>query len=97
MATAKANPLTTRDFSRVVLTLDNVLIPYEKLSPTPSLVDGLDLDTETDLRILGCELIQIAGILLKIPQVGRHIGFSFPEFQIILIVDLDMVISKLYF
>ncbi|KAL5015182.1 hypothetical protein ScPMuIL_009452 [Solemya velum] len=74
MATAKANPLTTRDFSRVVLTLENVLIPYEKLSPTPSLVDGLDLDTETDLRILGCELIQIAGILLKIPQVALATG-----------------------
>lgn len=31
---------------------------------------GLDLQCETDLRILGCELIQAAGILLRLPQVG---------------------------
>lgn len=54
-----------RDFSRVVLTLDNVLIPDDKLSETPSMLDGLEKEVETDLRILGCELIQTAGILLK--------------------------------
>ncbi|KAK0056820.1 cyclin-L1 [Biomphalaria pfeifferi] len=59
-----------RDFSRVVLTLDNVLIPDDKLSETPSMLDGLDKEVETDLRILGCELIQTAGILLKLPQVA---------------------------
>ena len=58
-----------RDFSRVELTLENVLIPDEKLSETPSMLDGLDKEVETDLRILGCELIQTAGILLKLPQV----------------------------
>ncbi|XP_052821230.1 cyclin-L1-like [Mya arenaria] len=63
-----------RDFSTIILTLENVLIPDEKLSPTPSLLDGLDLDTETDLRILGCELIQTAGILLKLPQVAMATG-----------------------
>jgi len=46
-----------------------VLIPKEKISPTPSSNDGLDLDDEIDLRILGCELITTAGILLKLPQV----------------------------
>lgn len=71
MADTKPKTATTmeRDFSKVILTLENVLIPDEKLSPTPSMQDGLDLDTETDLRILGCELIQTAGILLKLPQV----------------------------
>ncbi|XP_059146076.1 cyclin-L1-like [Physella acuta] len=59
-----------RDFSRVVLTLDNVLIPDDKLSETPSMLDGLEKEVETDLRILGCELIQTAGILLKLPQVA---------------------------
>ncbi|KAK3788029.1 hypothetical protein RRG08_051103 [Elysia crispata] len=59
-----------RDFSRVELTLENVLIPDEKLSETPSMLDGLDKEVETDLRILGCELIQTAGILLKLPQVA---------------------------
>jgi len=59
-----------RDFSRVIITLDNILIPEEKLSATPSMLDGLNLETETDLRILGCELIQTSGILLKLPQVS---------------------------
>ena len=58
-----------RDFSRVIITLDNILIPEEKLSATPSMLDGLNSETETDLRILGCELIQTSGILLKLPQV----------------------------
>lgn len=57
-------------YSEVYLTIDNSLIPEERLSPTPSMLDGLDLTTETDLRILGCELIQSAGILLRLPQVN---------------------------
>ncbi len=61
-----------RDFSRVILTLENVLIPEDKISPSPSISDGLDAETEMDLRILGCELIQTAGILLKLPQVRTH-------------------------
>ena len=58
-----------RDFSRVIITLDNILIPDEKLLATPSMLDGLNSEVETDLRILGCELIQTSGILLKLPQV----------------------------
>lgn len=58
-----------KPYGNVVLTLKNCLLPEEKLSPTPSQLDGLDRETETDLRILGCELIQTAGILLKLPQV----------------------------
>ncbi len=79
MAEVKVEPenaLSKRDFSRVILTLENVLIPDEKLSPSPSVQDGLDAETETDLRILGCELIQTAGILLKLPQVRGHVGIS---------------------
>merc|ERR1712226_159116 len=68
------NALNTRDFSKVILTLENVLLPDEKRSPTPSLLDGLDSETETDLRILGCELIQTSGILLKLPQVAMATG-----------------------
>ncbi|XP_060578123.1 cyclin-L1-like [Ruditapes philippinarum] len=72
---AEVKPATMeRDFSKVILTLENVLIPDEKLSPTPSMQDGLDLETETDLRILGCELIQTSGILLKLPQVAMATG-----------------------
>ena len=69
MAEITNNSTMKRDFSRVELTLENVLIPDEKLSETPSMLDGLDKEVETDLRILGCELIQTAGILLKLPQV----------------------------
>ncbi|XP_029472711.1 cyclin-L1 isoform X2 [Rhinatrema bivittatum] len=63
-----------RVYSEVYLTIDNSLIPEERLSPTPSMQDGLDLHTETDLRILGCELIQSAGILLRLPQVAMATG-----------------------
>jgi hypothetical protein len=62
------NPV--KPYGKVILTLKNKLLPDEKLSPTPSQNDGLDIETETDLRIYGCELIQTAGILLKLPQVG---------------------------
>ncbi|KAA0714677.1 Cyclin-L1 [Triplophysa tibetana] len=61
-------------YSEVILTIDNSLIPDEKLSSTLSMQDGLDLETETYLRILGCELIQSAGILLRLPQVAMATG-----------------------
>lgn len=61
-----------RLYSEVSLTIDHSLIPEERLSPTPSMQDGLDLPSETDLRILGCELIQAAGILLRLPQVSAR-------------------------
>ncbi|KAE8604120.1 hypothetical protein XENTR_v10014580 [Xenopus tropicalis] len=63
-----------RLYSEVYLTIDCSLIPEERLSPTPSMSDGLDLNSETDLRILGCELIQSAGILLRLPQVALATG-----------------------
>ncbi|KAM8954442.1 cyclin-L1 [Pelodytes ibericus] len=63
-----------RVYSEVYLTIDNSLIPEERLSPTPSMLDGLELQSETDLRILGCELIQSAGILLRMPQVAMATG-----------------------
>ncbi|XP_067945584.1 cyclin-L1-like [Watersipora subatra] len=62
------------EYSGVLLTLDNALLSEEKLSPTPSMQDGLDSEIEQDLRILGCELIQTAGILLKLPQVAMATG-----------------------
>ncbi|XP_069474538.1 cyclin-L1 isoform X2 [Ambystoma mexicanum] len=63
-----------RLYSQVHLTIDNSLIPDERLSPTPSMVDGLDLNSETDLRVLGCEMLQSAGILLRLPQVAMATG-----------------------
>lgn len=63
-----------RSYGKIVLTLENCLLPETKLELTPSQADGLDRETEIDLRILGCELIQTAGILLKLPQVAMATG-----------------------
>ncbi|XP_036319510.1 cyclin-L1 [Rhagoletis pomonella] len=71
---SSAKPAFPRLFNKIVLTLENSLIPEAKLNATPSHVDGLDPETEKDLRILGCELIQTAGILLKLPQVAMATG-----------------------
>jgi hypothetical protein len=56
-------------YSGVLITLENCLLPDDKLRFTPSMSSGLDTDTETGLRVVGCELIQAAGILLRLPQV----------------------------
>uniref|UniRef100_A0A182TSA6 Cyclin-like domain-containing protein n=1 Tax=Anopheles melas TaxID=34690 RepID=A0A182TSA6_9DIPT len=73
-ATAAAPQPVQRPYGKIVLTLENCLLPEVKLDQTPSQNDGLDRETETDLRILGCELIQTAGILLKLPQVAMATG-----------------------
>ncbi|EUB62765.1 Cyclin-L2 [Echinococcus granulosus] len=57
-------------YAGVHLSIDNYVIPPEKLFPTPSNLDGLDAETEFDLRYIGCELIQDAGTLLRLPQVA---------------------------
>lgn len=56
----------------VKLDLENWVLPPERLRPSPSQShkEGMDMDTELDLRILGCDLIQNAGIMLKLPQVA---------------------------
>lgn len=57
-------------FGRVLLNISNSVLPLEKLSPTPSSLDSMSQEVETDLRNLGCNLIQTAGKLLKLPQVA---------------------------
>ena len=61
-------------YGSVVLTLNSVLLPPEKLypNPTPSMLEGLPWDVEYDLRLVGCELIQTACLLLKLSQVECH-------------------------
>lgn len=63
-----------KNYGKIVLTLYNCLLPESTFKETPSQADGLDIETETDLRILGCEMIQTAGILLKLPQVAMATG-----------------------
>ena len=55
--------------TKIELQLDQCLLPDSLLVATPSQVDGLSKNEEMDLRILGCEMIQVSGILLKLPQV----------------------------
>ncbi|XP_013790250.1 cyclin-L1-like [Limulus polyphemus] len=62
------------NYGRVILTLENCILPPNKHSPTPSMLDGLDRETEQDLRILGCDLIQTSGFLLRLPQVAMATG-----------------------
>lgn len=58
------------DYGNVVISLENCILDEDQLKNTPSIKDGLDKEVEIDLRIVGCEYIQMAGILLKLPQVS---------------------------
>ncbi|KAH9529688.1 Cyclin-L2 [Dermatophagoides farinae] len=61
-------------YGRVVILLENPILPKETILNTPSKADNLDPDIENDLRITGCKLIQISGILLRLPQVAMATG-----------------------
>ena len=70
-ATAATTAVEEKEkYGPVVLTISNSVLPLDKLSPTPSSLDGLEQSVEDDLRNLGCDLIQTAGKLLKLPQVA---------------------------
>lgn len=93
MATATKEVMNPplKKYGSVVLTLENVLLPPEKLSPSPSQLDGLDSEIEMDLRILGCELIQTGGILLKLPQVCGEVLPFFFSFSLALLLNLPFL------
>lgn len=46
--------------------LDTFYLKDDQISNSPSRKDNVDEETETILRHYGCELIQEAGILLKL-------------------------------
>ncbi|XP_057541219.1 cyclin-L1-1 isoform X2 [Amaranthus tricolor] len=54
--------------------LDTFYLSDEQLQNSPSRKDKLDEETETTLRIYGCDLIQESGILLKLPQAVMATG-----------------------
>ena len=54
--------------------LDTFFVSEEELRNSPSRKHGIDEETETTLRIFGCELVQEAGILLKCPQAVMVTG-----------------------
>eukprot|EP00250_Pteridium_aquilinum_P020944 c24995_g4_i1 orf=32-1396(+) len=54
--------------------IDTFYLSQEQLQNSPSRKDGVDEETETVLRLYGCELIQEGGILLKLPQAVMATG-----------------------
>ncbi|GLJ20559.1 hypothetical protein SUGI_0374050 [Cryptomeria japonica] len=48
--------------------IDTFYVTEEQIAKSPSRKDGIDLETETTLRVYGCDLIQESGILLRLPQ-----------------------------
>ncbi|KAI9104818.1 cyclin-like protein [Phlyctochytrium arcticum] len=56
--------------SSSTLSLRNPILTLPQLENSPSRQDGLSAEHERELRVFGCELIQSAGILLRLPQVA---------------------------
>jgi hypothetical protein len=56
------------------LHLDSFYLTEEQLENSPSRQDGIDKDTEANLRMYGCEIIQEAGIMLSFDQVVMATG-----------------------
>ncbi|GAB2293247.1 Cyclin-L1-1 [Dionaea muscipula] len=54
--------------------IDTFYLTDEQLKDSPSRKDGIVEETETTLRIYGCDLIQECGILLKLPQAVMATG-----------------------
>ena len=75
----------TKEYSKVALSLDNCIVPRERLLKTPSRQDGVSCELEVKLRLVGCECIQTAGLLLKLPQVSSEetSWFSFHTFPLL--------------
>ena len=46
--------------------IDNFYLSEEALEDSPSKKDGVSAEDEETLRVYGCELIQEAGILLRL-------------------------------
>ena len=69
-STTNIDMIPKDQFGHIKLDISNSVLPYEKLNQTPSSNDGLPDDVEIQIRSLGCELIQLAGKLLKLPQVN---------------------------
>merc|ERR550539_1845385 len=73
-STTNIDMIPKDQFGHIKLDISNSVLPYEKLNQTPSSNDGLPVDVEIQIRSLGCELIQLAGKLLKLPQVAMATG-----------------------
>ncbi|KNA06184.1 hypothetical protein SOVF_183400 [Spinacia oleracea] len=54
--------------------IDTFYLTEEQITNSPSRKDAIDEETETTLRVYGCDLIQESGILLKLPQAVMATG-----------------------
>ena len=63
-------------YGRIKLDISNSVLPLEKLNNTPSGKDGLSEDMEQQVRSFGCELIQLGGKLLRLPQVNNSCSYA---------------------
>ncbi|KAK9084827.1 hypothetical protein Sjap_025238 [Stephania japonica] len=54
--------------------IDTFYLTDEQLKDSPSRKDDIDAETEAQLRIYGCDLIQESGILLRLPQAVMATG-----------------------
>jgi hypothetical protein len=72
------------------ISLEIPIMTPDKLYPTPSMSDNLPYDVEFDLRLVGCELIQTAGQLLKMPQVIFYLIFTYLYFIIFIYFYLEL-------
>nr|CAB3473165.1 unnamed protein product [Digitaria exilis] len=56
--------------------IDTFYLTDEQLRDSPSRKDGIDEDTETALRVYGCDLIQESGILLRLLRTTLCVRFK---------------------
>jgi len=63
-----------RSFGHIRLDISNSVLPLDKITHTPSGKDGLSEEVEMQIRSLGCEVIQLSGKLLRLPQVAMATG-----------------------
>ena len=52
---------------------DDIYIPLNTVTPS-EIQDKFTVEQERKFRVYGCDLIQISGVLLKIPQIAISLG-----------------------
>uniref|UniRef100_A0A0K2UTV2 Cyclin-L1 n=2 Tax=Lepeophtheirus salmonis TaxID=72036 RepID=A0A0K2UTV2_LEPSM len=72
--TSSGQMLSSKKFGSIKLDISNSVLPLEKLGNRVSSRDGLAQELETACRNSGCDLIQLAGKLLRLPQVAMATG-----------------------
>ncbi|RWW21418.1 hypothetical protein GW17_00014428 [Ensete ventricosum] len=74
---ASIGQIVLLDWGRMIYTaIDTFYLTDEQLKNSPSRKDGIDEETETTLRIYGCDLIQESGILLKFEVVACGVVYA---------------------